>query len=115
MFWEFPSLVVCNVYKKKLLRPFADLRLRSLALICTLLRVSASDRVCNDRIWELQTFEMNGNLDRSNLRSPERSTMSGQSHSHNCTEAAAKLVLCLWQVPQLGIDLGTGYSCLGLQ
>ena len=53
--WEFPNravlnLVVCNFYAKALfwalLRPFgALLRLRSFALFCAHLRVSASDRV----------------------------------------------------------------------
>ena len=66
------SLVVCNVYAEALfcalLRPFALFcallqtcvcalcaELGSFALFCAHLRVSASDRVWNDPIWELPT------------------------------------------------------------
>ena len=41
-----------------LLRSFADLRLRSFALICELLRVSASDRVWTDRVWTDRVWEL---------------------------------------------------------
>ena len=67
MFWEFPNLVVsnlvaCIVYA--LLRSFASFRRLAFALFCARLRsfecvhlrVSASDRVYNDRVRELQIF-----------------------------------------------------------
>ena len=67
--WEFPNLVVSNVVVNRCLQYFT--RKRSFVLFCALLRtrgyallrsfarillVSASDRVENDRVWELRDF-----------------------------------------------------------
>ena len=53
--WEFPNLVVCNFYAEALfLRSFAPFCRLMSALICALFRVATSDRVYNDRVWELQ-------------------------------------------------------------
>ena len=62
----FPSLVVSNLRESALLRPFVLFcnllptcicaLLRSFAPFCEHLRVSASDRVWNGRVWELQSI-----------------------------------------------------------
>ena len=60
-----------------LLCSFADLRLRSFARICAHLRVSANDRVQNDRVWELQNV----------LRSASQSFVTRSTHyfhHHSC-------------------------------
>ena len=54
-----PFALICALLRTcicALSRSFADLRLRSFALFCAHLRVSASDRVWNDRVWELQSL-----------------------------------------------------------
>ena len=68
------NLVVCNVYAERsfaffcfLLRSFADLRLRSFALFCAHLSVSASDRESGllERISRISRLNRNQNRDMS--------------------------------------------------
>ena len=108
-YWEFPNMVVsnlavCNLFTQKrssapfctLVHPFADLHLRSFALIYALLRTSKTCVFLRLEWPRLGTSENTQNMDFEEIPNVERASGPGDldlSHWHAKLEAQKKIWL----------------------